>query len=218
MDAKDIKEYKGYGGGKITVDGDNLHIKGMFIKDNFTFDDITMIKWTEPAALTNGKLEIYTHKQNIIPHTLVFLKKQRDTIIELRELIAQKIDGKVLLPDQNSQNAPGEQDSVQDQRSMKFCSECGAKVEGMKFCGECGNSLQSTRSVQQPIQQVCDNVARCPNCGSTSLSGNKKGFGVGKAAVGFALTGGIGLMAGNIGAKKVRVTCLKCGKQFCPGS
>jgi DNA-directed RNA polymerase subunit RPC12/RpoP len=62
-----------------------------------------------------------------------------------------------------------------------------------------------------------DGSARCPRCGSTSLSGNKKGFGIGKAIVGSMLTGGIGLVAGNIGAKKVCVTCLKCGKQFKAG-
>lgn len=61
------------------------------------------------------------------------------------------------------------------------------------------------------------NEAKCPKCGSTSLSGHKKGFGIGKAIIGAALTGGIGLVAGNIGAKKVRVTCLKCGHQWTAG-
>ena len=58
------------------------------------------------------------------------------------------------------------------------------------------------------------NQARCPRCKSTSLSGHKKGFGIGKAVVGATITGGVGLVAGNIGAKRVRVTCMKCGKQF----
>ncbi len=63
-----------------------------------------------------------------------------------------------------------------------------------------------------------DHVAYCPKCKSTSLSAHKKGFGVGKAAVGVALTGGlIGAVGGNIGAKKVRVTCLNCGHQFWAG-
>lgn len=58
-------------------------------------------------------------------------------------------------------------------------------------------------------------VACCPKCGSTSLSANKKGFGIGKAAVGMALTGGLfGAVAGNIGAKKVWVTCLNCGHRW----
>jgi len=57
----------------------------------------------------------------------------------------------------------------------------------------------------------------CPKCLSTSISADKKGYGVGKAVVGAALFGGIGLTAGNIGAKKVICTCLKCGHQWQAG-
>lgn len=60
-------------------------------------------------------------------------------------------------------------------------------------------------------------LAYCPKCGSTSLSANKKGFGVGKAVVGAWAVGPIGLTAGNIGRQKVLVTCLNCGHQFKPG-
>lgn len=63
-------------------------------------------------------------------------------------------------------------------------------------------------------KKINDKVARCPKCGSTSLSANKKGFGVGKAVAGAAVAGPLGLMAGNINAKKVWVTCLNCGKRF----
>ena len=57
--------------------------------------------------------------------------------------------------------------------------------------------------------------AYCPKCGSTSLSSNKKGFGIGKAIIGASLTNSpIGLIGGNINAKKVIVTCLNCGKQW----
>ena len=62
-----------------------------------------------------------------------------------------------------------------------------------------------------------DNEVRCPKCGSTSLSADKKGFGIGKAILGAALVGGVGLAAGAIGSKKVVVTCLKCGKRFKAG-
>ncbi len=61
-----------------------------------------------------------------------------------------------------------------------------------------------------------DNIARCPKCNSISLSANKKGFGVGKAVIGSALVGPIGLVAGNAGKDKVLVTCLNCGHQFKP--
>jgi len=62
-----------------------------------------------------------------------------------------------------------------------------------------------------------DGTACCPKCGSTSLSAHKKGFGIGKAFIGATLLGGIGLIAGNIGSKKLKVTCLNCGHLFCPG-
>lgn len=66
-------------------------------------------------------------------------------------------------------------------------------------------------------QMDSDGTAYCPKCHSTSLSANKKGFGIGKAVIGGFLAGPIGLVAGNAGAKKVRVTCLKCGHQFMVG-
>ena len=62
-----------------------------------------------------------------------------------------------------------------------------------------------------------EGIVYCPKCYSTSLSANKKGFGIGKAVVGASLIGGFGLVAGNIGAQKVMVTCLKCGHQFMAG-
>lgn len=62
-----------------------------------------------------------------------------------------------------------------------------------------------------------ENQARCPKCGSTSISGDKKGYGIGKGVVGAAVAGPLGLVAGNLGAKKVRVTCLNCGHQWMAG-
>lgn len=60
-------------------------------------------------------------------------------------------------------------------------------------------------------------IAYCPKCLSTSITGDKKGFGIGKAVIGASLVGGLGLMAGNINAKKVRLTCMKCGYQWMAG-
>lgn len=60
-------------------------------------------------------------------------------------------------------------------------------------------------------------LASCPYCGSTSLTANQKGFGVGKAVVGAWALGPIGLVAGNIGKNKITVTCLNCGRRFRPG-
>jgi hypothetical protein len=60
-------------------------------------------------------------------------------------------------------------------------------------------------------------IPYCPKCHSTSLSSSKKGFGIGKAIIGAATVGALGLVAGNIGSQKIRVTCLKCGHQFDAG-
>lgn len=72
------------------------------------------------------------------------------------------------------------------------------------------------------VQAHNNGQACCPKCGSVSLSGNKKGYGIGKGIVGASITaftplGVLGLTAGNINAKKVRVTCLNCGNQFWAG-
>lgn len=55
---------------------------------------------------------------------------------------------------------------------------------------------------------------QCPKCKSFQTTYTKQGFGVGKAAVGAILTGGIGLLAGGIGKNNIVITCLKCGHQW----
>ncbi|WP_346877125.1 hypothetical protein [Clostridium sp. UBA5712] len=62
-----------------------------------------------------------------------------------------------------------------------------------------------------------DNVARCPKCGSTSITANKKGFSLAKGALGVATVGAYGAIAAGHGKNKVLVTCLKCGHQWKPG-
>lgn len=57
----------------------------------------------------------------------------------------------------------------------------------------------------------------CPKCLSTSISADKKDFGIGKAVVGASIIGGIGLTAGNIGSRKIICTCLNCGYQWKAG-
>ncbi len=116
-----------------------------------------------------------------------------------------------------------------------FCTNCGSPIHAdnivqtknsLNLQNESDFSLQEAQlklqamtlqAQQQQLelqQKQYESMTRCPYCGSTSLSGNKKGFGIGKAVVGAWALGPLGLMAGNIGAKKVKVTCLNCGKQF----
>ena len=87
---------------------------------------------------------------------------------------------------------------------------------------ELRQQIQSSQKAASGRQIIAERKAKnklegkacCPKCGSTSLSANKKGFGVGKAIIGRAIAGNMGLIAGNIGAKKVWVTCLNCGHQW----
>jgi len=58
---------------------------------------------------------------------------------------------------------------------------------------------------------------RCPLCKSTQISANKKGFGMGTAAVGGLCFGPIGLLGGLLDSGKVKITCLGCGHVFNPG-
>lgn len=55
---------------------------------------------------------------------------------------------------------------------------------------------------------------KCPYCNSTQISASKKGFSVGKAALGALTVGVWGLLAGGIGKDKIIVTCLNCGRSW----
>ncbi len=83
--------------------------------------------------------------------------------------------------------------------------------------------LQQQQLQMQKIQY--DSMVKCPKCGSTSITGQKKGYGVVKGGLGAAalgaMTGGVGaivgLGAGNIGRKKIQCTCMNCGYKFKAG-
>ncbi|WP_125139934.1 zinc ribbon domain-containing protein [Clostridium transplantifaecale] len=117
----------------------------------------------------------------------------------------------------------------ENQKGSNFCTNCRSPLSEYALQKQSQQNELQARSAQLKMQamslkaqqeqlelqqQQYASMAKCPKCGSTSLSGNKKGFGIGKAVVGAALVGPLGLVAGNIGAKKVRVTCLNCGKKF----
>ena len=74
-----------------------------------------------------------------------------------------------------------------------------------------------TAQTTYSVPTASEPEVKCARCGSSQLSANGKGFGVGKAAVGAILLGPVGLAAGAIGSSKVVVTCLKCGNRWKPG-
>lgn len=72
--------------------------------------------------------------------------------------------------------------------------------------------IQKKQLIEQELRYA--SMAKCPRCGSTSISGNKKGFSASKAFAGAMLMGEIGVLAGSIGSNKVVVNCLNCGYKF----
>ncbi len=129
----------------------------------------------------------------------------------------------------------------------KFCTSCGTKINYTvqsvnqnvmtKEQMEMQIQMQQLKMQQQQMnmqaeqlriqQEQFNSMLKCPRCGSTSISGNKKGYGVVKgglgAVVGTALIPipgvgtAIGAGLGNKGAKKVICTCMNCGYKFKAG-
>lgn len=122
-------------------------------------------------------------------------------------------------------------ESRSDMEAFKYCKYCGRQINASaKFCSYCGANVapvpQKSLSPRQQEQlatrqRIAENraqgVACCPRCGSTSITANTKGYGIGKGVIGAAVVGPLGLVAGNIGRHKVLITCLNCGYRFKPG-
>ena len=117
--------------------------------------------------------------------------------------------------------------------SSAFCAYCGKTLSSaalsqdalapledssstdiMAFARQEADAAISRRQWSEPVYYQPDNQARCPKCGSTSLSVDRKGFGYGKAVAGAVIAGPIGLLAGGIGANKTMVTCMSCGHKY----
>jgi DNA-directed RNA polymerase subunit RPC12/RpoP len=112
------------------------------------------------------------------------------------------------------------------------CEKCGTVHKKHKtFSKKYGEEIH----INPPIQCQCGNVGKivtlgystastqrhqkndeieCPNCGSTQIAANPRGFSVGKATVGTALFGIAGAIGGFIDSNKTMITCLKCGYKW----
>ena len=88
------------------------------------------------------------------------------------------------------------------EEAIEYMAEIQAKKE----------NIVVRKQEAQSTGQAC-----CPKCGSTSLTANKKGFGLVKGVAGVVVAGPVGVVAAGHGKNKVIVTCLNCGKQFKPG-
>lgn len=94
------------------------------------------------------------------------------------------------------------------------CPECHKQIsEKAEACPNCGCPINKQHEESNQSQEyLC-----CPKCHSRELHAEQQGFSGGKALTGAVLFGNIGILAGTIGSKDVRMTCLKCGFQFKAG-
>ena len=115
------------------------------------------------------------------------------------------------------------------QKNNVTCGKCGTTnvySDQTQKCITCGDWLYqymdstkvAPREEEIAVNDYDPSAIHCPKCRSTQVTAQKQGFGLGKAAVGGVLTGGVGILGGFIRSRKIYLTCLKCGHRFKPGS
>ena len=70
------------------------------------------------------------------------------------------------------------------------------------------------KKVVEQQDSMYRNMAKCPRCGSTSISYDTKKLSIGRALVGDAIAGAPGAILGGLSSKKGYAVCLKCGKRW----
>ena len=84
-----------------------------------------------------------------------------------------------------------------------------------QFKNDCAKQSIKISEKSQRIKEMDEKgIPYCPKCFSTSVQPFKKGFGIGKAAVGTLLVGPLGLLGGAIGKNKIQMHCLMCGNKY----
>ncbi len=89
-------------------------------------------------------------------------------------------------------------------------------VQNMPQYGQ--NTPQPYRQAQNVGYPPDQGAIVCPKCHSTHVTAGKKGFGIGKAAVGGLLLGPIGILAGFIGSKNMEFACMSCRERWSAAS
>ena len=85
---------------------------------------------------------------------------------------------------------------------------------------ENAKKLEEQRAIKQQQDLVKQQaayykgLAKCPRCGSASLSYDTKKLSIGRTIVGDAIAGAPGAILGGLSSKKGYAVCLSCGKRW----
>lgn len=132
----------------------------------------------------------------------IFVEGTKDDLFDLRQLVENAIAAF----------------SGQEEMNFDGFTPRASLCESQKIKYPPQTTISSKDAAKQRIaENRASGVACCPKCGSTSISANKKGFSLGKAAAGAFVAGPVGLVGGTLGANKVMITCLNCGYKYKPG-
>lgn len=87
------------------------------------------------------------------------------------------------------------------------------EIEENKRMDEIQEEKMQKKAIEQQAS-VLRNMAKCPHCGSTSISYDTKKLSIGRALVGYAIAREPGAIMGGLSSKKGYAVCLNCGKRW----
>lgn len=116
-----MKEYKSKGI-SVIIDGDELHIKVMWIKTNCTFSDITNVDFDPHAYKQGGTLTIHTTKLNV-PCIISFKDHQKDDFSELYYIIKEKT-ASFFAERERQAERQAERARQLDEEGIAYCPKC----------------------------------------------------------------------------------------------
>lgn len=90
-----MKEYKGYAGNSVRIDGYNIYIKNGLLSEKCYGNDIVALEFVVPSLLKNGAVKISTDKGN---YSIYFLKKSLNEFKELFDILTEKKNNNEIAP------------------------------------------------------------------------------------------------------------------------
>lgn len=218
---------QGYSVGKekICSDDNNYLIKALGYKLPLSIKDTVKVELDKgrlPFEEAKNLIEQQKLKDSIEHQKTLNQLRQQSEVVKKEAVVtsAPKNGGPVSEPDAEVvDNANQELKSENNTYSSQ--TEETANVTEQPVQEEKTSKLEKTVKVTSMIGSVINSIRQphCPKCRSTNVQAvgqHRKGFSVGKAVAGTALSGGLGAIAGFAGknTKKVDMICMNCGKKF----